>query len=245
MCRQRYCNQRPLVHQALAEPTSERRPDLGVDELEFGGLNRRRIRRECRFRLAEGACRLVKCICCYPTLLVQHRIAVLRCARIVVGGRIMPHLSLRLAERDLVIPRIDLVKQLALLDIGAIRSAASSKIAGYLRPQCDGADRLGCPDIVEIDWDCPSDDQRHRPGMAAACTAAPAFAAPWPEAPSGTRPIVAAATAVTAKPAVVADKRMAACSDGYSPGAVPRPLWSPDTVLRLMAAPSRRRSIIA
>ena len=57
--------------------------------------------------------------------------------------------------------------------------------------------------------------------------------------------MAAAATALTVKPAVPADKRMMVCSDNYSPGAIPRLLWSLGAVPRLTAAPSRRRSITA
>ena len=59
-------------------------------------------------------------------------------------------------------------------------------------------------------------------GMAAACAAAPALGAPWPEPPSRTRPMTAAATALTVKPTVVAEKRMVSCSDDYSPWDCPK-----------------------
>src|SRR6266403_815156 len=52
-------DQRPLVYQALAQPASERCPDLGVTQLQLGGLYRRRIRRKRGFRLVKVARRLV------------------------------------------------------------------------------------------------------------------------------------------------------------------------------------------
>src|SRR5713226_5085460 len=74
----------------------------------------------------------------------------------------MLRLGLYLAERGLVIPWVNLVEQLSLLDIRAIRGTALGKIAGHLRLQRDCADRFGRPDIVEIDGNRPSDDRRHR-----------------------------------------------------------------------------------
>ncbi len=45
----------------------------------------------------------------------------------------MQRLGLHLAERGLVIPWVNLVEQLTLLDIRAIRGTALGKIAGHLR----------------------------------------------------------------------------------------------------------------
>src|SRR6266403_5038435 len=53
-------DQRPLMYQALAQPASERCPDLGVTQLQLGGLYRRRIRRKRGFRLVKVARRLVE-----------------------------------------------------------------------------------------------------------------------------------------------------------------------------------------
>ena len=65
-------DQDPLVHQALAEPAIERCADLGVAQLQLGGLYRRRIRRESGLRLVKVARRLVERVFCHPTIFAQH-----------------------------------------------------------------------------------------------------------------------------------------------------------------------------
>src|SRR6267378_6499190 len=52
-------DQRSLVYQALAQPAGERCPDLGVTQLQLGGLYRCRIRRKRGFRLVKVTRRLV------------------------------------------------------------------------------------------------------------------------------------------------------------------------------------------
>ena len=52
-------DQCPLVYQAFTQPAGERCPNLGVTQLQLGGLYRRRIRRKRGFRLVKVTRRLV------------------------------------------------------------------------------------------------------------------------------------------------------------------------------------------
>src|SRR3981081_4720126 len=70
--------------------------------------------------------------------------------RIVKSGRVALRLRLRLIQRGLEVARIDRVKQIAFLDVGAIRDVLLSDIAGHLGLEGDVADRLAPGAIVDV-----------------------------------------------------------------------------------------------
>ena len=65
-------------------------------------------------------------------------------------------------ERGVKVARIDLVKEVAGLNIGAVGGELGLNVARRPRLQCDAADRFDPAWIVEIDWQRLLDDRNDR-----------------------------------------------------------------------------------
>ena len=138
----RRADQRAYRRLIAPQPAGERGADFGIAEIELRGLDRGLIHRQRRLGLMHGARPLIEGVLGDEAALGQFLAAIEIGLRIVERRGVALRLRFGLVERRLQVARIDLVEEVAALDVGAVGGELGLDVAGHPRLQGDAADQF-------------------------------------------------------------------------------------------------------
>ncbi len=157
-------HERPDRRLVAPDAPGKRRVNLGVTEIDLGGLDRCPVGGHRRLALLHGADALVVHVLGECAALHQIAAAAKAGLGIVERGDVALHLRLCLIERRLVVARVDPVQKVALLHVRAVGCDLLEEIAGDLGLQRNAADRVHARGVGEVDGNGLLHHRRHRHG---------------------------------------------------------------------------------